>query len=103
MSTGSAPSIRARLLRYEWPGNVRELKNVIEAVLITRDKGPITLMDLPECLRRDHSIHESVTSVERALLLSALLAARWNKSKAAQELHWSRMTLYRKMAKHHIE
>jgi DNA-binding NtrC family response regulator len=26
----------------------------------------------------------------------------WNKSKAAEQLHWSRMTLYRKMAKYHI-
>jgi DNA-binding NtrC family response regulator len=35
-------------------------------------------------------------------LLSALLATNWNVSKAAQQLHWSRMTLYRKLEKYHI-
>jgi transcriptional regulator with PAS, ATPase and Fis domain len=100
---GPSPEAGACLLRYGWPGNVRELKNVIEAILITRDEGPITLMDLPEGLRRDHSVYPNVTSIERELLLSALSAAKWNKSKAAKQLRWSRMTLYRKMAKHHIE
>jgi hypothetical protein len=36
-------------------------------------------------------------------LLSALSQTNWNKSQAAERLHWSRMTLYRKMAKHHIQ
>jgi two-component system response regulator HydG/two-component system response regulator AtoC len=35
-------------------------------------------------------------------LLSALLSANWNMSKAAQKLRWSRVTIYRKMAKYHI-
>lgn len=97
---GPSAEAWACLLRYEWPGNVREIKNVIETLLITRDAGPITLMD---CVRRHKGAHESATSIERELLLSALSAAKWNKSKAAQQLHWSRMTLYRKMAKYHIE
>ena len=100
---GPSPEAQACLLRYEWPGNVRELKNVLEALLIARDGGPITLMDLPECVRRHQGAHKSATSIERELLLSALSAAKWNKSKAAQQLHWSRMTLYRKMAKYHID
>jgi transcriptional regulator of acetoin/glycerol metabolism len=37
-----------------------------------------------------------------ARLLSALVSTNWNKSKAADKLRWSRMTLYRKMAKHHV-
>jgi transcriptional regulator of acetoin/glycerol metabolism len=39
---------------------------------------------------------------ERYRLLSALRSTDWNKSKAAQQLHWSRMTLYRKMAKYAV-
>jgi len=31
-----------------------------------------------------------------------LNATHWNKSRAAQKLHWSRVTLYRKLAKHGI-
>jgi hypothetical protein len=33
----------------------------------------------------------------------ALFAVNWNKSKAPVALHRSRMTLYRKVAKYHIE
>jgi transcriptional regulator of acetoin/glycerol metabolism len=39
---------------------------------------------------------------ERQRLLSALFATNWNVSKAAQQLHWSRMTLYRKLEKYHL-
>jgi len=39
---------------------------------------------------------------ERSQILSALLQTSGNKTKAAQQLHWSRMTLYRKMQKYGI-
>jgi two-component system, NtrC family, response regulator AtoC len=35
-------------------------------------------------------------------MLSALFSTNWNVSKAAQQLHWSRMTLYRKLEKYQI-
>jgi len=31
-----------------------------------------------------------------------LVSTDWNKSKAADKLRWSRMTLYRKMAKYQV-
>ena len=37
-----------------------------------------------------------------ARLLSALDATHWNKSQAASQLSWSRMTLYRKMQKYEL-
>jgi transcriptional regulator of acetoin/glycerol metabolism len=40
---------------------------------------------------------------DREKLISALLSTDWNKSRAAQKLRWSRMTLYRKMAKFGVE
>ena len=40
---------------------------------------------------------------ERELLLYTLSQRNWNKSKAAERLHWSRMTLYRKMARYQIK
>jgi len=39
---------------------------------------------------------------EKEKMLSALFATNWNKSKAAEKLRWSRMTLYRKMAKRNV-
>jgi DNA-binding NtrC family response regulator len=90
------------LLGYDWPGNVRELKNVIEAAFVNLPARHITLLDLPEPFRRWGETAAGETQVERDRVLDALFATNWNKRKAAQKLHWSRMTLYRKMAKYHI-
>jgi hypothetical protein len=39
---------------------------------------------------------------ERTRIVSALQTTNWNMSKAARELSWCRMTLYRKIAKYKI-
>jgi DNA-binding NtrC family response regulator len=90
------------LLGYDWPGNVRELKNVLEATFINLPSRKITFMDLPKTFRMRLKETEGLPKSERDRMLSVLFATNWNKSKAAQKLHWSRMTLYRKMAKYHI-
>jgi DNA-binding NtrC family response regulator len=87
----------------DWPGNIRELMNLIERIFIDPPAGKINVGDLPDSMQfpkpsRQNAIHE-----ERELLLSALCQTNWNKSQAAERLHWSRMTLYRKMAKYHIQ
>ena len=58
-------------------------------------------MDLPEafCVRLGRT---DTSTAERDRLVDALFATNWNKSKAAHELQWSRMTLYRKLAKYHL-
>jgi len=40
---------------------------------------------------------------ERRRIVQTLVATHWNKSASARSLHWSRVTLYRKMAKYHID
>lgn len=90
------------LVEYEWPGNIRELKNLLEATFVNGPDRCIRLVDLPESFRRRCDA-EKLPASERELLLQALLQTEWNKSKAAQKLHWSRMTLYRKMAKYAVE
>jgi DNA-binding NtrC family response regulator len=92
----------AYLLRYEWPGNVRELKNFIEAIFVNLPAGKITFMDLPEQFRRRFEEMNALSNGERDRVLSALLSTNWNKGKAAQKLHWSRTTLYRRMVKYHL-
>jgi len=92
----------ACLLRYAWPGNVRELKNLVEASFVNLPSLHITYMDLPDMFRRQCEATADLPQDERDRVLYALLATKWNKSKAAEKLHWSRMTLYRKMAKYHI-
>ena len=99
---GFTQEAMASLLRYDWPGNVRELKNVLEATFINLPSQKIAFMDLPKQFQRRLKETEGLPKKERDRVLSALFATNWNKSEAAQKLHWSRMTLYRKMAKYHI-
>ena len=95
-----------RLLSYEWPGNVRELRNVIEALFIDPPAGPITERALAACLPSPDGDTDVAAPGEppdeRRRILETLVATHWNKSASARNLHWSRVTLYRKMAKYHI-
>ena len=92
-----------RLVSYRWPGNVRELRNVLESVFVSRPAARIHFVDLPDWLRRRiDAVAPPPAPPEEERILSALAATNWNKSKAAQQLSWSRMTLYRKMAKYQL-
>ncbi|MGI9102224.1 MAG: sigma 54-interacting transcriptional regulator [Terriglobales bacterium] len=90
------------LLRYDWPGNIRELKNLVEAALIDVQEGKVSLDHLPASIREAFSDAPATCANEQEQLLSALLVTKWNKSKAAEKLHWSRMTVYRKIAKYRL-
>jgi transcriptional regulator with PAS, ATPase and Fis domain len=89
-----------KLMTYDWPGNVRELKNLLEVVFLIPPPRYIDLEHLPEPFRSRRPGVESPK--ERDCLLSVLLATNWNKGQAAQKLRWSRMTLYRKLAKYKL-
>lgn len=90
------------LHHYDWPGNIRELKNFLEAVYIDPPSDRISANDLSDLIHTPCHLGKNAQFFERELLLSTLNSVHWNKSKAAEQLHWSRMTLYRKMAKHNI-
>lgn len=90
------------MMSYEWPGNIRELRNLVEALFIDPPDGPIALADLPESFRQIFAGYVVNTVPEKDRLVSTLSETNWNKSKAAAQLNWSRMTLYRKLAKYKI-
>lgn len=94
-----AEGVRELLLSHNWPGNIRELRNVVESSFI--DPGPDAegRIDLPSRFR---DALETFAPDERERILAALSKTEWNRSRAAKELHWSRMTLYRKMARYGI-
>jgi DNA-binding NtrC family response regulator len=113
---GIEPEAYRRLLAYGWPGNVRELQHALErAVLVARGRE-LTLGDLPESLQHgagsDGGMAGSIApsevpagsleEIERASILKALDATRWNKQAAAALLGLRRPTLYSKMRKHNI-
>ncbi|HKB26152.1 MAG TPA: sigma-54 dependent transcriptional regulator [Methylomirabilota bacterium] len=112
---GIEPGAYRRLLAYPWPGNVRELQHALErAVLVTR--GPqLVLEDFPEPLHRaagepgaaitiapSEVPAGSLEEIERASILKALEATKWNKQAAAALLGLRRPTLYSKMRRHGI-
>jgi transcriptional regulator with PAS, ATPase and Fis domain len=102
----STPEFSEECLRhlqsYGWPGNIRELKNMVEALFLKDLPRKIAVEDLPRHLRLFIENKADLSQSERGALLEALFSAKWNKSEAAKKLHWSRMTLYRKIAKYNI-
>jgi DNA-binding NtrC family response regulator len=90
-----------RLRVYDWPGNVRELRSAVESIFIDPPSARIDECHLP-WLRTSLS-PDAEGSEERDQLLEALRITQWNKSKAAERLHWSRMKIYRKLAQYQIK
>lgn len=95
----SSAAIRS-LNQYNWPGNVRELKNVLERALIMLEGERIEAHDLANVLPPMRKEPASEKECEMRSLEEALEMCNGNKSKAAERLNWSRMTLYRKLAKY---
>lgn len=91
-----------RLMHHSWPGNVRELRNLIESFSVASDRAWISTDDLPYRFTQHCDGPADGIQEERTRILTALHAAGWNKSKAAGVLRWSRMTLYRKIARYRI-
>jgi DNA-binding NtrC family response regulator len=91
-----------RISQYDWPGNIRELKNVLESILLIGGSGEIPVDALPRQMRERVFGERQLPANERERLVEALCETHWNRSRAAEKLQWSRMTLYRKMAKYRI-
>lgn len=98
---GFTEEVMELLLGYYWPGNIRELKNLMEALFINLPSRRVSFANLPESFQLLQENLE-LPQGEREKLLTALLATNWNKSKAAEKLKMSRMTLYRKIEKYEI-
>jgi two-component system NtrC family response regulator len=96
---------------YRWPGNVRELENIIERLTVLSVGDEIRLSDLPDFLRREKPVSETVhfqlppqglslEALEKELILQALRKFDWNQTKAAAFLDLSRRTLIYRMEKY---
>ncbi|MBI4512208.1 MAG: sigma-54-dependent Fis family transcriptional regulator [Deltaproteobacteria bacterium] len=115
---GFSPSALARMDAYKWPGNVRELRNVVErAVILARDEV-VNVHDLPAweqptstptpcpdgCVAfpGDLSALPRLEDVERRYILCVYRQAGNNKTRAAQVLGLSRVTLREKLRQYGI-
>jgi len=97
---GASDLVLTLLKDYAWPGNIRELKNLVEAALVTCTGSQIEVTDLPQTFCQRLCLPGAE---ERDRILTTLKSVNGNKSVAAKRLHWSRVTLYRKLASHGIE
>jgi transcriptional regulator of acetoin/glycerol metabolism len=90
---------RARLIAHTWPGNVRELESVLARALLRARDGVVRAHDLDfgtGACDGDRGTDE-IDGLEREMIEAALRDARGNVTAAAQQIGWSRQTLYRKM------
>jgi two-component system response regulator AtoC len=106
-------SFVARFCGHRWPGNIRELENVIERLVVLSAGNEIALDDLPEFLRRERPVTEtlqldlppqgiSLEGIEKELLQRALAKFKWNQTQAARYLDISRRALIYRIEKHGI-
>ncbi|MES2103664.1 MAG: sigma-54 dependent transcriptional regulator [Pseudomonadota bacterium] len=93
------------MLSHAWPGNVRELINRIRRAIVTTDGRMISAQDLnleSQILLKNDDLANVRISAEREAIFNCLIRTGRNKTRAAQDLGVSRMTLYRLMEKHGI-
>ena len=104
-----SPDVLEAFTRYEWPGNARELRNAVERAVIFAEPGtPIRLAHLPAYLRQG-TVKESpaprrpfrtLQEVEIDYIREVVEACGGNRTKAAEILDVSVVTLWRKLKQH---
>lgn len=100
------------VMRHPWPGNIRELRNAIEYAFVTAEEGCLTVFDLPpevrtpKCHSTQGPIRKPLNPEQQAeydQILEALHKAKGGKTKAAELLGYSRVTLWKKLQKFDIQ
>jgi PAS domain S-box-containing protein len=101
------PKALRKLQAYRWPGNIRELANVLErAVILSGSGGEIKAEHLPSEIRKagETSVITSkvmsLADAEKQAVMAALAASKGNKTRAAEVLGVSRLTIRKKIEKY---
>jgi PAS domain S-box-containing protein len=102
------------LMNYSYPGNIRELKNIVEKSYLLCPGSTIQHKDLPDEVKEENGkfskkeesisdMMQSAQRLEREILIEALTNANKNKTRAAQMLHITKPTLYKRIKEHNID
>lgn len=99
------------MMEYHWPGNVRQLRNAIEHACVTVSGDRISYLDLPAELREPYESKATTADAdlsvderaERQGIVEALRTTGGNRTKAAELLGYSRVTLWKKITRFGIE
>ena len=106
---GISSKAKDKLINYLWPGNIRELENAMEHAFVLADGPILEMKHLP--LELQHADKngtpppppKSDLSKEEENIKRALLAAKGNRTKAAEMLDMHRASLWRKMREFRID
>ncbi|OGK83985.1 MAG: hypothetical protein A2050_08030 [Candidatus Rokubacteria bacterium GWA2_73_35] len=105
-----SPDVLEAFARYAWPGNVRELRNAVERAVIFAEPGrPIRLGHLPAYLRPGGEpaapgrTFRTLKEVEAEYIREILDAFGGNRTRAAEVLGVSVVTLWRKLKRENGE
>jgi PAS domain S-box-containing protein len=109
-----SPEVMNVFLSYGWPGNVRELVNLIKSLVIISKDDNIQLEDLPRSMKNavmfggiqnnsllNLSLNDLVAELETELIKKAL-EQHGSMRKAAEALHITHSSLYRRMVKYRL-
>jgi PAS domain S-box-containing protein len=95
------------LKEYSWPGNVRELKSVFAFIFATCNESVIQPVHLPPDLLKHKSpsgsprtLKNSRQEIKKKQLVNALAQTKGNKSKAAEILGISRVTVWNRLKRY---
>jgi two-component system, NtrC family, response regulator HydG len=112
---GVCPEALRALEAFPWPGNIRQLENVIQQAVLTSSGNELKLHHLSPLVHTrieapstpttapggfGGTLKQSRESSERANIVRALEKASHSRTRAAQLLGVSRVTLYKKMKKY---
>jgi transcriptional regulator with PAS, ATPase and Fis domain len=103
----------AALEAFAWPGNLRQLENVIQHAVLMCNAPELQLRHLPASVQEaslptidddepmlGDSLHQQRDHAERGVIHRALVTSGFNRTRAADALGISRVTLYKKMRKY---
>ena len=107
-----APEVERLFADYHWPGNVRELENMIERIMVFCPGPTVTIDDLPpefrdqvhntlhiEGIPADAKLAETLTLVEKKIIVRAMKMAGNVQTKAAEILGIGKSGLNQKLKK----
>ena len=114
--TGIDPDVERLFYEYSWPGNVRELENLIERLMIMSSGGVITPADLPKSFKEtahddlyiesvpaDAKLYDTLTMIEKTMILRALKKTGYIQSRAAELLGIGKSGLNQKIKKYNLD
>jgi DNA-binding NtrC family response regulator len=108
-----APALEPMLEDYAWPGNVRELRNVLERAAILCAGGSVTSVQLPREIvgrvvplvsaEKSDQPFLDLEAMERIYIQRVLDSVGGNKTRAAELLGITRLTLRNKIKDHDLD